>query len=80
MLSHLMLYLFILLTDVIVKVTVADLITTLILADVIAINMWDDVITHLMIKYYNVNHMAYVIANDWSWYMLNHFWTSICNG
>ena len=80
MLSHLMLYLFILLTDVIVKVTVADLITTLILADVIAINMWDDVITHLMIKYYSVNHMADVIANDLSWYMLNHFWTSICNG
>ena len=50
MLSHLMLYLIILLTDVIVKVTVADLITTFILADVIAIIMWDDVITHLLMK------------------------------
>ena len=52
MLSHLMLYLIILLTDVIVKVTVADLITTFILTDVIAIIMWDGVITHLLMKYY----------------------------
>ena len=39
MLSHLMLFLIIVLTDVIVKVTVADFIATFFLADVIAINM-----------------------------------------
>ena len=46
MLSHLMLFLIIVLTDVIVKVTVADFIATFFLADVIAINMWDGVISH----------------------------------
>ena len=70
MLSHLMLYLIILLTDVIVKVTVADLITTFILADVIAINMWDGVITHLLMKYYMLTIWQMLLPMILSWYML----------
>ena len=70
MLSHLMLYLIILLTDVIAKVTVADLITTFILADVIAIIMWDGVITHLLMKYYMLTIWQMLLPMILSWYML----------
>ena len=40
--------LIVLLTDVIVKMNVADLVATFVLADVIAIVMWDGVLTHLL--------------------------------
>ena len=51
-----MLFLIIALTDVIVKVTVADFIATF-LADVIAINVWDGVTTHYF------NYLVDVIAS-----------------
>ena len=52
----------------------------ILLADVIAITMWDGVTTHNLILYYDVNYLADVIA---SYFVVvdvkTTFWTSIYN-